>query len=574
MLALFLALNAHAADRVLVLPLDGDGTRPGLGEALSVWLNEELANSPELAVVPRSEVEAAMPTGASAPITLNLDYAISGSWAVIGGDLSLSLRVGPSELRARGALGDFVLVEQDLAAQLRVALSGSGSAAPIPTEKLDALTAYGRGLEARRAGKQSEARAAFADAMALDPRFTTARDALAALAGDELPQHPMRTAHDAIYAKYPALTAAPTDQAALVGFALRLMALEGDGLHCQRAEEMAAYLGFVDYQVSLPSGLTDAALATAVATEARALRFTAMPRSVADQPDGVYAMPQRRVAGQFSTTADFLFREASARNTLGSGLFGALAHCHAPAEAQREFAEHATAALAKGQADQLQLGRPAPGWTLRESIELAWATLQAEQGSTPDFEKRLDALTATRSASDPVQQQLLDRSRDLRDKAGRAVRVDVRAPATEREVLAALRGAADGAANVVDADIPGCAHALESRRGELYSWVSQVGTTSMEDVRVRTEHQREGQILASALAELGCLQGQPPVHASPEAARTSVTQRLDALPPGSLSKGTCGDQNTKLRTLLGTPPSPEAAVDWVFAMQRIEHECR
>ncbi|MCO4744361.1 MAG: hypothetical protein KC912_06195 [Proteobacteria bacterium] len=552
--------SSLAAERVLVLPLVGPS--PAVGEALSVWLTEDLGRAPTLDGVPRSEVETAMPTGSDAPLSLNLDYAVTGSWAKVGDEITLIATLGATEARSTGPAADFVLLEQQLVAQLLAAVGTQASPGTPPTERFEALEMWGEGLLQRRAGDPSAARRAFSQALALDPEFGRAREDLTASKGEPRVTHAMTDAQDAILAEYGPTPV--TDQASLVGFALRMMALENEGRHCERADEMSAYLKSVGHEVSLPSGLTEAAFATAVATEARALGFSAVPRSVSGLPPAAHVMPQRRVAGQFATTADFVFREASARNVDGSGLYGAIVQCDPSAAAQERVAAVAKKVYAPGQADQLQKGRPAPGWTLRESFELAWASIEARTvGDSAQLGKRLDALTTARDPSDPVLQQLLDRSRALR--SGAAKTTTPTQVTSESEVIARIRGAADGAANVVQTEPSGCAQALESTRGTFYAWSSQLGTSSMEDTEVRAAHIRQGASYVAALSELGCFVGTKARHVDAEAVRQSVRSRLDQLPPGSLSKADCA---ARVRTLRGEMDTLEAgdasATSWLL----------
>jgi hypothetical protein len=575
MLPFLLTICAVASGPIVVLPFEADAPDRALAEALSTWVATDLADQTGTEVLSRNELELAEQQGTLAEQVSRATTVVSGTLSRTSEAVSLVIRLpGSEDFHSTRPPADLGELQHQALSHIAQHLGLSATKLPAPTADLTALTSWGTGLAARRVGHLEHARHAFAAAVEKDPSFAWAlrdRD----LATQAFPAHRMRSAHDAIYARYPRATGPAESAEALVGVALRLMALEGDELHCQRSAEMLAFLQARSHIVALPESLTDTAFSTQVAHAARAVGLSAFPRSEVGLPDAAYLMPQRRVAGQFQTTADFLFREASARNTLGSGVFGALAQCHGPARAQEALAELGTKVLEAGLAGEVQRGRPAPGWTLRESLELGWAQLQAMRGPAPELERRLDLLVQGRPTDDPLHPQLLARAQTLREGARQAHAVRAGATgSTFSDLVALLRGAADDAVNVTRRDTPECAHALDSYRGRIYAWLSQVGTTGLEDAAASQAHLAEGQWLAGSLFELGCLRSEAGPAAYGPHDDSAVEARLAAMPPGSLATPECVARRQELEASLRRPPSPRERVDRIFAIRWLEQECR
>ena len=276
---LFLVSSALAAT-VAVLPLDkgaGGAAYDGLGTALAGMLTTDLSNAPGLQLVERTRLDALLAeidlgkTGflddASAQKLgkgLGAEFVVVGSWSVVGERFLLDARLVGVEnarvvkaARADGALDTFVDVEKQLVTGLLDGLAITLAEdtrkkllAAAPTRDFDAFAAYSQGVALRDSGKIAEAQQAFGVAIAEDPAFADAKSALGSLrlALDKMQLEKARATKAARMATLDKVIAAhpepkdSKDLKALPGFVLRLLALDEQGRHCQRLEEMRRYL--------------------------------------------------------------------------------------------------------------------------------------------------------------------------------------------------------------------------------------------------------------------------------------------------------------------------------------------
>ena len=276
---LLLASTAMAAT-VAVLPLDlaaGGQAYDGLGTALAGMLTTDLSTAPGITLVERSRLDALLAeidlskTGfldeASAQQLgkgLGAELVVLGSYSVVGEQFLLDARLVGVEnatvvkaSRANGTLSAFVDVEKELVTGLLDGLdiklaeeARKKLLAAAPTQDFDAFAAYSSGVARQEAGEILAAQEAFGIALQEDPTFAEAKTALGSLrlSLDKLQADAARGKRAARMAVLDSVInrfGEPKDEkdtAAVPGFALRLMALDEEGRHCQRYEELRRYL--------------------------------------------------------------------------------------------------------------------------------------------------------------------------------------------------------------------------------------------------------------------------------------------------------------------------------------------
>ena len=279
-----------------VLPLEkaaASDEYAGLGKALAGMLVTDLSAVPGIKLVERERLQALLdelelnsgdfvdPKSAQKlGKGVGARFVLAGSFSVVGEQFVLDARVVSVEsgeiykaADASGLITDFVSVEKDLVESLLTGLAVSLTSSMkrqlysvAPTEDFGAFTAYGEGIEAQDAGNLEAAREAYERAVAADPDFSQAREALAgvkAAMAEYLADRNVKynTAYRSMNLKVLENTQdmreleGPLDMAAMSRFTLRLSALENEGMDCQRMAEMRAYLEKVDYKVSQPERL-------------------------------------------------------------------------------------------------------------------------------------------------------------------------------------------------------------------------------------------------------------------------------------------------------------------------------
>jgi tetratricopeptide (TPR) repeat protein len=180
-----------------------------LGRALAEMLTTDLAQTDRLTVLERVQVQALLDevelgqSGVVDPATAARGGRLLGAGRVVQGQVSGNeqamtleaavVQVGatgdPGTVRQQDAGGRFFEMEKALAFQIYEEMGVSLAPAERErvgrrlTENLQALLAFGRGLEASDAGRFSEARQFFQQAVQLDPRFQRANQ-LAGSAAD------------------------------------------------------------------------------------------------------------------------------------------------------------------------------------------------------------------------------------------------------------------------------------------------------------------------------------------------------------------------------------------------------
>lgn len=256
---------------VAVLPFaEGDGTPGGLGHALAAMVVEDLLAQPGWVVVERSrlsEVVAEIDLGktrlidpkTAAPVgkVLGAEHLVMGSWAMVSNDLVLEatlVETGTGKVLstgvAKGPQDQFALVEQTLFNRL----VGEGKA-PVDPSGLGAARSWGAGLQAEARGDLAAAREAWTRVLTSDPGFGPVVDGLTWIDGVLGRRKQARTvALEKAQAEAVAKVlqacpfgGTPGDDAGWVCLSARWLALEAEGSHCQKAEEMWAVgrpLGF------------------------------------------------------------------------------------------------------------------------------------------------------------------------------------------------------------------------------------------------------------------------------------------------------------------------------------------
>ena len=197
--------------RVAVLYFDYDGQNPELAtfkKAIAEMLVTDLAGQPGVTLVERSRLEEIMAelklqqskaidpaTSAKIGKLLGAEYLVLGRYVDQMGKLRLSARVVHVQTGAivagKSALGkmeDFLDMEQDLAASLREVLQtikppqapDAPKTARRAAQKINqgVLVAYSAALDAQDRGDNAGARQLLERALALDPAFAPAKDAM------------------------------------------------------------------------------------------------------------------------------------------------------------------------------------------------------------------------------------------------------------------------------------------------------------------------------------------------------------------------------------------------------------
>lgn len=453
MFAWFLAAAALAGDpsSLAVLPFaDGghDEAWDGLGQALSGMVTTDLVDVPALVLVERARLDVVLDelslarrgvvdpsTAARVGRGLGADLLLQGSYTVVGDTLLLDARVVDVETSrvlgaadAQGAVTDFVAVEKelvtDLLATLDVSLDGAATRRLMlraPTEAWEALSSYGSGLDAQRAGRLDDARAAFERAVATDPAFALATTALSELRGvlesERARQASVgdRTHADAearVLARWagrpwerlPADASPDARMDALVGIALTAMVLEDQQRSCERVDLQRAWLLAQGGVIAEPPRTSAGTLTSVVQARATELGYAALPEASPGAPRMSYERPTDRLRPWRDTWAFVTSGYVNFGAPPAGDLIGALRLCLTPAELPG-----ALDALRRSLVDVGGVRQNGDrGLTLDEGLTLwsLWASARAG-GASAAMTRRAEALLAGRAADDPVRAELL-----------------------------------------------------------------------------------------------------------------------------------------------------------------------
>lgn len=441
---LFLLLAPAQASTLAVLPLDkatASEEYDGLGKAVASMLVTDLSKVPGLELVERDRLQALMDemklsetgfldesTAQKLGSGLGAKFVVLGTYSVVKETFILDARVvevSSGTIRkaagATGAVDDFVTVEKDLVEALvdglDVELSSSVRRQMLidaPTEDFSAFSAWGEGIQRQDEGDLDAARAAFERALTKDPEFAAAQASLSEVrALLEAYKSERLEAYHAVYGEMnkglldafgderERALDVPDDMDMLVGFALRLAALENEGRHCQRYAEMVHYLERNDWQVSEPArregpdaeGRDPGVFSYELRHEAEDRGFTRYSND-ADGPEIASSSLSSRYSGRFDSTGEFLFGQKFyevVRNDASSALFASLDGCYPPAERLAEIERMHAELGDAGLLDEVHLNDA--GVTLEDYLDLYWAYTHARWiGAGPELTRRTERL--------------------------------------------------------------------------------------------------------------------------------------------------------------------------------------
>lgn len=584
LLALLLLVMPARAEPVVtlaVLPMDAlpDGEpHAGLGKALAGMMVTDLSVLDGVQLVERARLDALF-----AELELNTSafidpktaqrfgegvgaaYVVVGDYAVVEGTLALNARVVRvdegtilNSASATGPLADFVSVEKELMEGLVEALeleltTGQRRAmlTAAPTEDFQAFSAFGQGLEARDNGDLELAREAFKAAVALDPEFEQARDALNEVRAqlDAFRSERSRRydtvyaeMNDAVLAKWPDERtrdpAVPDDLELVTGFGMRLMALENEGLDCQRYDEMSHYLDRTDWVIAEPEGLSDAL--DAAITEVGFKEY-------ADEtggPEVAHDYLDARSRDLWDEGLDYFI---TGDEDLGwwdfmdphSGMVWSLVQCHEPEVQLTELARIKKALVQRGLHshlvdDDLPLGI----W-----LDLTWAFVHGREiGSAPALTGHVERLLAEVKVDDVAgaSEDAIDLEADVMRHLEHAVEMAATRDVYNRSSMGQDEDAVLALADAILArdgtqlalDVAGCpalVTTMDTHAGLLRDMVT--GARTDTDYRHVNNSLEFFPPLYGPLRDLGCIRGEPGTVSGYAEARALGLAALDSPTP-------------------------------------------
>lgn len=429
------------ATTLAVLPMEKGAGGPeleGLGSALSGMIVSDLAGARGLTLVERQRLDALVAEidlgskGYLDPKTAQelgkgagAELVLVGSYSVVADTLALDARLVEVEsgkvldgATAQGAVADFVTVEKDLVeallAELDATLDARGRRdfySNVPTESWDAFRAWSEGQARATAGDLEAARKAFEAALAADPDFQAAVDGLSQLslliaatrARDTQTRATRYTATEDkilgattdVRTRKPGTPWSPDE---LGGLAYRWAVLLNRGEHCQRYDEMYAYLEAVDWDPASHAEQVYAGGDSAYRVQRRleeTLGYTRWDKSVHHDDDAVYESFRSREPELWDSTHDFLYDALSELHTKADvGMATSLLACKPLRARQREIDSTWRKRLAQhGQADGLGDQYRSSKLTNSEQLDVLLAWSEALSGAvTPPTLRRLETL--------------------------------------------------------------------------------------------------------------------------------------------------------------------------------------
>ena len=304
------AARASEARTLAVLPLDraaASAEYAGLGQALAGMMVSDLTPVPGLRLVERAQLDAVLgelrlrETGFLDPQTaarlgrgVGAQYVLVGSYSVGESKFFLDARIVEVETgsvvkgaHADGAVEGFAEVEGRVVAALAAGLDlgqgtgpGGVTVSHHAAPRFSAFAACGEGQYREAEGDADAAKAAYLRAMAADPTFAAAKQALdtldgvvAAAAGDIEATERARVAglrKQALASTFDERSRAADfvdDDETLAGWLLRLSALSTAEGACQQYSEMRHYLARHRWKVPVEPGLTTAVISHFSASE-------------------------------------------------------------------------------------------------------------------------------------------------------------------------------------------------------------------------------------------------------------------------------------------------------------------
>lgn len=557
--------SAFAREATLaVLPLEkgaGSEAYEGLGKALAGMIVTDLSSISGLQLVERERLRELMAeielnkTGYLEPSTaqklgrgVGAAFLVTGSYSVVAKTFLMDARIVRVESgkvvkasNAQGTVDDFVAVEKDvvegLLEGLDIKLSGSAKRklfVQTPTEKFEAFSEYGRGLERQDQGKVDDAREAFERALSIDPAFEEARKALTSMrrivdtAKAEDRARLTRSkdaAHQSVLDAYPSERERADDYddsvQDLAGFALRLMVLENEGRHCERLKAMRHFLERKAYRVRAPRdrrSRTSFEQIVERAAESHGLRR--LDRSIA-KVEAATDDPEDR-AELFRSTYDFILdREDRNPGLIQSGLLGSIRRCLEPKRQLIAIDRLAKAVRLAGVDVQYRPKGPRSPYNLGQALDLVWCWIRGtELGADDALSRRTKKLLAAAEDDPELKRDVLSNIERILQKAEmldqqkqRQLRI---AP---QQLERTMRAVAKGKSKRLRLGSPSCKALYPMVRGQARRWVVEY---DREASRPEPDTFRLNVILGQAgpvhgaLRDLGCLAGRKARFKSPD----------------------------------------------------------
>jgi TolB-like protein len=539
---------AVVAFTVAILPLTkgaGSEEYAGLGKALAGMITTDFSAVEELQLVERERLDELLKeinlgksgfvegtTAQKLGKGLGAGYLVTGSYSVVAASFLMDARVVAVEsgkivkaANAKGTIEDFVAVEkalvEDLLAGLSVKLSSAEKRKMIvqaPTESFTAFKAYGEGLDERDKGRTEKARAAFERALAIDPQFEDARAAIESLSNlVEREKEKERSAtakvtsaaHQKILDAHPDERKRPAsfqdDAPAVIGFALRMVALENERNYCQRYEEMLHFIERRKWKMP--------ALERNFGYEARkaadGFGYQPIPSSQGG-PDHLDDSLDDRVEIMDSLLHFVIGQRGWSNWGDSEGMLGSLKKCFPPQkqleEVDRLIAKAKQAGVLGATAEHFY-----PAFRMGEALDLAWCFIRAKRlGANAEIEKRTKALLAGRPEGDATRKQLLDEieavARDAKEWSAHQARRLGQPNGTLDRVM---RGVAALDPKVVKVDGPYCEPLVKGSKARADSLLLRERELKVDDERGRDFLLDEVGMIFSPLRDMGCLVGVP-----------------------------------------------------------------
>ncbi|MCP4807345.1 MAG: hypothetical protein GY913_32465 [Proteobacteria bacterium] len=515
---IWLLAGLAQADTLAVLPLEQASASEefaGLGKGLAGMMTSDLHHVDSIDLVERDRIQAVLDELALAETGfldeetagklgkgIGADALLVGSYSVVAGTIAIDARIvdaDSGEVRSAadssGPVEDWVAVQKDVVAVLVAQVEISASArrkmmVDTPTESFEALTSWSEGLDAEDEGRLDEARAAYAQALSIDPAFSAAQSQLAdlrSLVEGTLSERERKKLEQAdantrlVLDSIPTVTGDVHDVRVQGDFLVRLDALYDAGLSCQRAAEMTDWLNRSDWELTRdPSaGMAVEYAAGIRRTELAGDTLTEMDRweiqtFVVDNPlpwsdDG------RSLADAIQACSDDPVRDldglAAQVRKAGVG----------------DLATHSM--------------------TVDDRIQVQAAIALARDGASPALTERVEALLE-RHPDDPVARTRIESySKDILRVAAdvekhRLARLHV----DPDDLVRIERAVLEGDTSVVHTDTSYCAYAVQQEQARAASWFARYDSYSGDDTG--REHMiSELGFSYGPLREFGCIVG-------------------------------------------------------------------